>query len=89
MIIANKIDAERFMGLRPYDNGNMHDATAAKINKAIWDKCGVFSVYAARIGVRGAVTWVSVGSSCRIGRGEAAQRLAWENIKIEDVEGIR
>lgn len=66
----------------------MRDERCTKINAAAFaaaDK-GQLPCYAAWIGKRGAVAWVSFGSSCKIGRGEATKWLKWCGVDIAAVE---
>ena len=76
MIIANNNQIDRFTGKAAYASGAFHDATAAAINaEVVAATNGKLPCYVARIGARGAKVWVSVGSSARIGKGEAARML--------------
>lgn len=64
------------------------NSKCAAINKAAFAKAtdGKLPCYAAWIGKRGSVAWVSFGSSCKIGRGNAKQWLQWCGVDIDEVE---
>ncbi|MBZ9921477.1 hypothetical protein LB579_27660 [Mesorhizobium sp. BR1-1-7] len=59
---------------------------AAHVNAALVAKTGGKVPCYAINGKRTAYKWVSVGSSCVIGRGEAAKRLAQFGADINEVE---
>lgn len=76
MILANETQIARFTGKDSYPNGKMIDPQAAEINaRVIAATGGKMPCYVSRIGKRGAAVWVSVGSWCRISKGEAAKML--------------
>lgn len=88
MIIANADQLAEFTAAKPYDNGAMHDAAAARVNAAVVAATGgKLPCYAARItrdGLR--FVWVSVGSSAVIGRGTAQEWLSRFGADIKAVE---
>jgi len=87
MLLANDLKKALVTGLKAYENGVTADPTCAAINKALLAATGgQMPCYAGWIGKRGAVAWVSVGSSCRIGRGEAAKWLKWCGGDIDAIE---
>lgn len=87
MIIANKTQIERFLGKAEYSNGAKISDEAAKINHMLFvETDGQFPCYAARIGKRGAIVWVSVGSSARISRGEAQRMIGACGGSLENIE---
>ncbi len=87
MIIANAQQIERFTGKAAYASGEFISPEAAKINSLVVAQTGgKLPCYAARIGKRGAIVWVSVGSSARISRGEAERWLAIYGVQLENIE---
>lgn len=87
MIIANAAQIERFTGKAAYASGSFHNEEAAKINAAVFAATnGKLPCYASRRGKRGAVKWVSVGSSAVIARSEASNWLARYGADINAVE---
>jgi hypothetical protein len=77
-------------GAAAYASGVMINPVCAAINKAAFAKAtdGKLPCYAAWIGKRGSVAWVSFGSSCKIGRGNAKQWLQWCGVDIDEVEKV-
>lgn len=87
MILANKSQIARFIGESAYDNGASIDESAARINRFLVNQTGdKVPCYASRIGKRGAIVWVSVGSSCRISRGEAQRMISTCGGDLEQIE---
>lgn len=77
MIIANANQIARFTGKAAYPTGAFISDEAAQINEAtLRSTDGKLPCYVSRIGARGAAVWVSVGSSARIGKGEAEKMIA-------------
>lgn len=87
VIVANEDFIFLVTGHKPYQDGHYHDAEMARINERVVNAtAGVLRCYAASRGKRGAVGWVSVGSSAYIARGVARQWLAWDGVDIDEVE---
>lgn len=87
MYLANASQVAIFTGGKAYANGAMHDADGAKINRIVIEQTGgKLPCYAARIGKRGAIVWVSVGSSARISRKEAKAWLSRVGADLESIE---
>jgi hypothetical protein len=71
-----------------YGSGMFHDAASAKVNAAVVAATGGELPCYAIAGKRVAFRWVSVGSSCVIGRGKAAPWLKWCGADIDQVEAM-
>lgn len=86
MTLANRTQIARITGAEPYPTGTMHDEDAAKVNAAIVAATGGKVPCYATPGKRVPFKWVSVGSSCVIGRGEAERLLRSVGADIDQVE---
>ncbi|QWY83677.1 hypothetical protein [Rhizobium phage RHph_X2_26] len=87
MIIANEKQIALYTGQAAYGTGASHNPEAAAINRAVVAKSGgKLPCYASRIGKKGAVKWVSVGSSAVIARSVASDWLSRYGVNIDEVE---
>lgn len=90
MTLANKTQIDRYTGKVAFPSGKFIDIAAARINEyLIAQTSGKMPCYAARIGPRGAIVWVSVGSSCRIARSEANRMIAGYGGNLEALEALK
>lgn len=87
MYLANDSQIAMLTGTKAYADGSFHNADGAKINHiVVAESDGKLPCYAARIGKRGAIVWVSIGSSARISRGEAEKMLSKVGVTLENIE---